>query len=58
MKPIIIVYHILQTELDSHKDTFKCNSPRDLMDVYLDMLHSQEKKPSFSGKGNVKKYMH
>ncbi|KAK7571915.1 hypothetical protein V9T40_014387 [Parthenolecanium corni] len=42
------VWKFLKAELDNHKDTFKENSPRDLMDVYLEMLHSQEKKPSFS----------
>nr|QTC11261.1 cytochrome P450 303A1 [Phenacoccus solenopsis] len=42
------VWAFLKAELDNHKDTFEYNSPRDLMDVYLQMLHSQDKTPSFS----------
>jgi len=44
------VWTFLKAELDSHKDTFILNQPRDLMDVYLQMLHSQDKKESYSGK--------
>ncbi|KAL1117155.1 hypothetical protein AAG570_004482 [Ranatra chinensis] len=43
------VWTFLKTELDKHKETFKAGDPRDLMDVYLQMLHSEDKKPSFSG---------
>lgn len=44
------VWKFLRAELDSHKKSFIVNQPRDLMDVYLQTLHSQEKKESFSGK--------
>lgn len=44
------VWKFLRAELDNHKDTFILNQPRDLMDVYLQMLHSQDKKESYSGK--------
>lgn len=44
------VWTFLKAELDSHKGTFVLNQPRDLMDVYLQMLHSQDKKDSYSGK--------
>jgi hypothetical protein len=40
----------MQAELDKHKETFIPNKPRDLMDVYLEMLRSNEKTSSFSGK--------
>uniref|UniRef100_A0A2S2R175 Putative Cytochrome p450 n=1 Tax=Sipha flava TaxID=143950 RepID=A0A2S2R175_9HEMI len=42
------VWKFLRAELDSHKDTFILNQPRDLMDVYLQMLHSDDKKESYS----------
>ncbi|XP_065199572.1 probable cytochrome P450 303a1 [Planococcus citri] len=42
------VWKFLKAELDNHKDTFQQNSPRDLMDVYIQMLHSQNKGTSFS----------
>lgn len=44
------VWKFLKAELDSHKLTFILNQPRDLMDVYLQMLHSEDKKESYSGK--------
>lgn len=44
------VWTFLKEELDSHKGTFILNQPRDLMDVYLQMLYSQDKKDSYSGK--------
>lgn len=43
------VWTFLRAELDNHKETFVLNQPRDLMDVYLQMLHSDEKKDSYSG---------
>lgn len=43
------VWEFLKTELESHKNTFILNQPRDLMDVYLQMLQSQDKKDSYSG---------
>lgn len=43
------VWKFLKVELDSHKETFILNQPRDLMDVYLQMLHSDDKKESYSG---------
>ncbi|KAF6201395.1 hypothetical protein GE061_005843, partial [Apolygus lucorum] len=42
------VWTFLKTELDKHKETFNENEPRDLMDVYLQMLQSPEKNASFS----------
>lgn len=44
------VWAFLKAELESHKETFILNQPRDLMDVYLQMLHSEDKKESYSGK--------
>lgn len=43
------VWKFLRAELDTHKETFVLNQPRDLMDVYLQMLHSDDKKESYSG---------
>lgn len=43
------VWAFLRAELDNHKETFVLNQPRDLMDVYLQMLHSDDKKDSYSG---------
>jgi len=43
------VWKFLKAELDDHKETFILNQPRDLMDVYLQMLHSDDKKESYSG---------
>jgi len=43
------VWKFLKAELDGHKETFILNQPRDLMDVYLQMLHSEDKKESYSG---------
>lgn len=43
------VWTFLKAELDNHKNTFILNQPRDLMDVYLQMLHSEDKKESYSG---------
>nr|CAD7398393.1 unnamed protein product [Timema poppensis] len=37
-------------ELENHKSTFRPNDARDFMDVYLEMLGSEQKKSSFSGK--------
>ncbi|XP_014246954.1 probable cytochrome P450 303a1 [Cimex lectularius] len=42
------VWTFLKTELDNHKKTFCKGEPRDLMDVYLEMLNSEDRKPSFS----------
>ncbi|BET00075.1 cytochrome P450 [Nesidiocoris tenuis] len=42
------VWHFLKAELDKHKETFNPNEPRDLMDVYLQILQSPERNPSFS----------
>lgn len=42
------VWYFLKKELDNHKETYKSGQPRDLMDVYLQMLYSEDKKPSFS----------
>ncbi|KAE9545244.1 hypothetical protein AGLY_000787 [Aphis glycines] len=42
------VWKFLKAELDDHKTTFILNQPRDLMDVYLQMLHSDDKKESYS----------
>lgn len=42
------VWKFLKAELDDHKETFILNQPRDLMDVYLQMLHSDDKKESYS----------
>lgn len=43
------VWAFLKAELENHKETFLLNQPRDLMDVYLQMLHSPDKKDSYSG---------
>lgn len=43
------VWAFLKEELEKHKETFLLNQPRDLMDVYLQMLHSPDKKDSYSG---------
>nr|CAD7198873.1 unnamed protein product [Timema douglasi] len=40
----------LKNELENHKSTFRPNDARDFMDVYLEMLGSEQKKSSFSGK--------
>lgn len=40
---------LFKAEMDKHKRTFKPGEPRDLMDVYLQILASDNKKPSFSG---------
>lgn len=48
------VWEFLKIELENHKNTFILNQPRDLMDVYIQMLHSQDKKESYSGKLNVR----
>lgn len=42
------VWAFLRAELDKHKETFKKDDPRDLMDVYLQMLISEDRKDSFS----------
>ncbi|XP_050424156.1 probable cytochrome P450 303a1 [Adelges cooleyi] len=42
------VWAFLREELDNHKKTFVLDQPRDLMDVYLQMLHSDDKKDSYS----------
>ncbi|KAK6627540.1 hypothetical protein RUM44_010018 [Polyplax serrata] len=42
------VWTFLKNELDNHKRSFKPGEPRDLMDVYLQMLASEQKKDSFS----------
>ncbi|XP_014285899.1 probable cytochrome P450 303a1 [Halyomorpha halys] len=42
------VWAFLKAELDRHKETFQKDDPRDLMDVYLQMLNSEDRKPSFS----------
>ncbi|XP_039286576.1 probable cytochrome P450 303a1 [Nilaparvata lugens] len=42
------IWIFLNNELENHKKTFKKDSPRDLMDVYLEMLDSKDRKPSFS----------
>nr|CAD7588588.1 unnamed protein product [Timema genevievae] len=38
----------LKNELEIHKSTFRPNDARDFMDVYLEMLGSEQKKSSFS----------
>lgn len=43
------VWKFLKAELDNHKETFILNNPRDLMDVYIQMLHSSDKPESYSG---------
>lgn len=43
------VWAFLRAELDNHKETFVLNQPRDLMDVYLQMLNCDDKKDSYSG---------
>ncbi|XP_054274087.1 probable cytochrome P450 303a1 [Macrosteles quadrilineatus] len=42
------LWKFLRAELDSHKASFVPDKPRDLMDVYLQMLNSPDRKPSFS----------
>ncbi|XP_073974032.1 probable cytochrome P450 303a1 [Rhodnius prolixus] len=42
------LWRFLKDELDHHKETFQPGDPRDLMDVYLEMLNSPERKSSFS----------
>ncbi|KAK9500817.1 hypothetical protein O3M35_002007 [Rhynocoris fuscipes] len=42
------ILKFLQEELDNHKATYREGDPRDLMDVYLEMLRSPERKSSFS----------
>lgn len=44
----IKIWEFLREELDRHTSTFKLDSPRDLMDVYIQMLQSDDRKPSFS----------
>lgn len=44
----IQVWNFLRKELEYHKKTFKSGAPRDFMDVYIEMLNSEEKKHSFS----------
>lgn len=51
------VWKFLKAELDGHKETFILNQPRDLMDVYLQMLHSEDKKESYSGTYMVTLYI-
>ncbi|XP_031827989.1 putative cytochrome P450 303a1 [Nomia melanderi] len=42
------LWKFLQEELDNHKNTFKPDSPRDLMDVYLGVLKSENYSSTFS----------
>ncbi|XP_012153072.2 putative cytochrome P450 303a1 [Megachile rotundata] len=42
------VWKFLRNELNGHKNTFVSGSPRDLMDVYLDVLHSKNYSNTFS----------
>nr|XP_034177863.1 probable cytochrome P450 303a1 [Osmia lignaria]XP_034177871.1 probable cytochrome P450 303a1 [Osmia lignaria] len=42
------LWKFLRDELDGHRNTFTPNSPRDLMDVYLDVLSSKNYSNSFS----------
>lgn len=42
------IWAFLREELDKHNSTYKSGSARDLMDVYIEMLRSEDKKPSFS----------
>lgn len=43
------LWKFLGDEIDNHKDTFDPASPRDLMDVYLNMLRSEDCSNTFSG---------
>ncbi|XP_033330973.2 putative cytochrome P450 303a1 [Megalopta genalis] len=42
------LWKFLKDELDSHKNTFTSDSPRDLMDVYLTVLKSNKYSSTFS----------
>ncbi|XP_015436194.1 PREDICTED: probable cytochrome P450 303a1 [Dufourea novaeangliae] len=42
------IWKFLKNELDNHKNTFKTDSPRDLMDVYLSVLKSENYSSTFS----------
>ncbi|RZC40009.1 cytochrome P450 303a1 [Asbolus verrucosus] len=44
------VWEFLNEELKRHKETVDENNPRDFMDVYLKILNSPERKPSFCEK--------
>ncbi|XP_063239979.1 methyl farnesoate epoxidase [Bacillus rossius redtenbacheri] len=51
-KQFLFIHHklwkFLKAELDRHKKTFTPDYSRDFMDVYLHMLASEHRKPSFS----------
>lgn len=42
------IWEFLRKELDKHNSTFKSGAARDLMDVYIEVLRSTDRKPSFS----------
>ncbi|XP_012539456.1 probable cytochrome P450 303a1 isoform X2 [Monomorium pharaonis] len=42
------LWAFLQEELNNHKNTFLSNAPRDLMDVYLNVLNSKDCSDTFS----------
>lgn len=44
------IWNFLKEEIENHKKTFKPGAPRDFIDVYLEMLNTEEKRPSFSEK--------
>ena len=45
------LYKFISLEVENHRKTFNINDePRDLMDVYLGMLESPDRKPSFTDK--------
>ncbi|XP_043461384.1 probable cytochrome P450 303a1 isoform X2 [Leptopilina heterotoma] len=42
------LWHFIKVELQNHKETFDPNSPRDLMDTYLQVLQSEKSNETFS----------
>ncbi|KAL3275952.1 hypothetical protein HHI36_020686 [Cryptolaemus montrouzieri] len=43
-----LVWDFIHRELKRHKETHNPNEPRDFMDVYINILNSPDKKPSFT----------
>lgn len=48
LKTHVQIWKFLRNELENHKRSFKIGEHRDFMDVYLEILYSEDKKDSFS----------